>query len=662
MANTLKQMLPPDVVEALTLDVPSGSHEHAVDPGLAKTLPGGPHKHTFRLPSGELLVTDLSGPHEHSLYINEEGDEAYTYGAGEHVHTVTLEDGSVIKTEIDGWHCHEINLKPEQGDGEADVRPDGQHRHRLVLPNGAVIMSLMPGDELMELATEAGIAAQRANMSKGYPKAPNSEGVAEIVVREKAATVRLTLGFDAAKCVVDLDVARKGVEVESVTAAAEGFGLNGYRFMQPIAGSTCKAKVGKRAGDGDALRVDDLQVAWGIITETSREVFLKGKHFTGTLTLHKAASGWTASFERITTPAVLTKNAPLPPKGHSALPPSLAKACPREFAYWESESPLLARQQRDALAVSGFFAADTLAVVDGEVRKVERIVTTRLYQPGGETIKVRKYTDEVRRLLPVDAHEVVVQKAGQHWEDIDAPAGAVRVIDGASIDELDTLHKCTDAMLVIAADAPETRRALEKHGRPFTLAHPDASGKVFAASMEAVTFVEAPPVEAPPVEAPPAAPESLTVKAVAAPEPDGGAKGTLRLLAKAAEDSDERYVLGIVLEPLTEANPDAQGDIYDAPTIKKAAHLYMERFQNVGLQHKQMVSDTVILVESYIAPVDMAIGGALVKAGTWMMAVRVDDDELWKQVKSGAISGFSIGGWATRTPVDGADQSSGAAA
>ena len=64
-----------------------------------------------------------------------------------------------------------------------------------------------------------------------------------------------------------------------MTAAAEGFGLNGYRFIQPIAGGTCKAKVGKRAGDGDALRVDDLQVAWGIITETSREVFLEEQHF-----------------------------------------------------------------------------------------------------------------------------------------------------------------------------------------------------------------------------------------------------------------------------------------------------------------------------------------------------------------------------------------------
>lgn len=659
MATTLKQMLSPEVVEALTLDVPTGSHEHAMDPGMAKTMHGGPHKHTFRLPTGELLVTDLSGPHEHDVYLNQEADEAYTYGGGEHVHTITLEDGSVLKTEIDGWHCHEIHLKPEQGDDAEEMRPDGQHRHRLVLPNGALIMSLMPGDELMELSTEAGIAAQRANMSKGYPKAPNSEGVAEVVVHEKAATVRLTLGFDSTKCVVDLDVARKGVETESVAAATEGFGLNGYRYMHPILGTACKARVSKRAGVGEAQQVDKLEVTWGLQTDTSREVFLKGSMFSGTLMLHKGANGWAASFERVSTPAVLTKGAPLPPRGYSALPPMLAKACPREFAFWESDSPVLAKQQRDALAVSGFFAADTLALVDGAVCKVERVTRTRLYKAGGETIKVRKYTDEVRRLLPSDVKEVVVQTSKQHWEDLEVPPHAVRIVDGADAAELESLVKCGDHMLIIAADSAETRRALEKFGRPFTLAHPDASGKVLvstydlskASTMEAVTFTQ--PCE-------PAAPVlSRVVETGKKASPE---TGTLRLLSKSVDESEERYVLGIVLEPLTAESPDAQGDIYDAATIRKAAHMYMERFQNVGLQHKQMVNDKVILVESYLAPANIVVGSTTIKAGTWLMAVRVDDDELWGQVKSGAITGFSIGGWAARTPVEESSQESGAAA
>jgi DNA adenine methylase len=39
-----------------------------------------------------------------------------------------------------------------------------------------------------------------------------------------------------------------------------------------------------------------------------------------------------------------------------------------------------------------------------------------------------------------------------------------------------------------------------------------------------------------------------------------------------------------------------------------------------------------------------------VSKGTWLMAVRVLDDGLWEQVKTGGITGFSIGGSAVRTP------------
>ena len=652
MATTLKQMLAPDVVEALTLAVPTGSHEHALDPGLTKTLIGAPHKHTFRSPAGDLIVTDLSGPHSHELYVNQEGDEASTYGGGEHVHTITLEDGNVVKTEIDGWHCHEFNLKPEQGASEVEDSPDGQHRHRLVLPNGAVIMSLMPGDELMELATEAGIAAHRANASKGYPTAPDSVGKAEVVVKDGVATVRLTLGFDASAFIVDLDVARKGAEVESVSQAVEGFGPHGYRFMQPIVGQTCKAKVGKRAGAGEVVTVDTLAVTWGLQTADSREVFLKGEHFSGTLTLRKHATGWTSNFERVTTPAVLVKGAALPPKGYSALPSALAKATPVEYAYWKSDNAVLARQQRDALAVSGFFDVDSLALVAGEVRKVERVTTTHLYEAGGERMEVRTYADEVRKLFPRGAAEVVVQTAGQHWEDLTAPAGAIRVIDAATVEEIESLGKCEEPYLVIAVDSIEVRRALEKCGQTFVLSHPDAEGKVMATSYDLSKATSAAAVTMLAPCEPAVAPSTARIVATgkASPEPS-----TLRLLNKAAsgDTADERFVLGVVLEPLTSVDEaDAQGDIYDAATVKRAAHTYMERYQNVGLQHKEMVSDRVILVESYIAPVQMNLGGTVIKAGSWMMGLRIEDDEMWAAVKSGAITGLSIGGWATRTPVE----------
>ena len=271
----------------------------------------------------------------------------------------------------------------------------------------------------------------------------------------------------------------------------------------------------------------------------------------------------------------------------------------------------------------------------------------------------------MRRLLPVDAHRVVVQKAGSTGgTSTHRPARFVSSTAPRST-RLDTLHKCTDAMLVIAADAPGDAARPRKAGRPFHPRSPrcerqglrhhlrpgqgrlDGGCHLCRGTTGRGTTRCA---------------GSLTVKAVAAPEPDGGAKGTLRLLAKAAEDSDERYVLGIVLEPLTEANPDAQGDIHDAPTIK-AAHLYMERFQERSGCSTSRWSPTRSSSSRATSP---GRHGNRWSAGEGR---HVDDGgpasmttSSGSRVKSGAISGFSIGGWATRTPVDGADQSSGAAA
>jgi hypothetical protein len=111
--------------------------------------------------------------------------------------------------------------------------------------------------------------------------------------------------------------------------------------------------------------------------------------------------------------------------------------------------------------------------------------------------------------------------------------------------------------------------------------------------------------------------------------------------------ADERYVLGIILEP--EA-VDAQNDIYSVEEIRGAAHTFMEKFRTMGLMHKAGVNDKVKILESYVTPCDMEVEGVPLKAGTWLMGVRVLDDELWKMVKDGALTGFSIGGSAIRKP------------
>lgn len=123
---------------------------------------------------------------------------------------------------------------------------------------------------------------------------------------------------------------------------------------------------------------------------------------------------------------------------------------------------------------------------------------------------------------------------------------------------------------------------------------------------------------------------------------------------KKAAAVEKQIVLGIVLEPGTKRDgtvDDSQGSVISADEIERAAHLWLARFQNRGLQHKKIVNSKVEIYESYIAPVDMKIGGRQIKKGTWLLMYHILDSDLWEQVKNGEITGFSMGGFAKKRPV-----------
>lgn len=115
--------------------------------------------------------------------------------------------------------------------------------------------------------------------------------------------------------------------------------------------------------------------------------------------------------------------------------------------------------------------------------------------------------------------------------------------------------------------------------------------------------------------------------------------------------TEERYILGIVLVP---EEVDLQQDIYSADEVRLAAHNYMEKFRQVGDQHKSIITlgdeleGRVAILESYVAPCDLDIDGQKVKKGTWLMAFRVNDDQIWSEIKTGKRTGLSIGGSAIR--------------
>lgn len=110
-------------------------------------------------------------------------------------------------------------------------------------------------------------------------------------------------------------------------------------------------------------------------------------------------------------------------------------------------------------------------------------------------------------------------------------------------------------------------------------------------------------------------------------------------------DASKRLVTAVVLKPET---TDAQGDIMSPEVIEDAAYDFVGRLvqgkaKGIGYLHKDF-GRKLLLVASYIAPQPMIIGGKHVPAGSWIMTVKVLDDEVWKRILKGEIRGFSIGG------------------
>lgn len=132
---------------------------------------------------------------------------------------------------------------------------------------------------------------------------------------------------------------------------------------------------------------------------------------------------------------------------------------------------------------------------------------------------------------------------------------------------------------------------------------------------------------------------------------------------KAADGgAEERFILGLVLEPTVgdgvDTKPDTQDDVYTAKTIRDAAHGWMENYGLVDLMHswEPIGKDHVRILESYLAPVDFTIGVGdsiyKVLKGTWLLALRIMNADLWTAIKDGKLGAYSIGGAANRAPLD----------
>ena len=120
-------------------------------------------------------------------------------------------------------------------------------------------------------------------------------------------------------------------------------------------------------------------------------------------------------------------------------------------------------------------------------------------------------------------------------------------------------------------------------------------------------------------------------------------------------DKEKRILLGALLipnKPIYRRNGEDEWYIYfSKDTVRKASELYlMKGNQNNSTMEHQYALNGLTLVESWIIEDQdkdkSAFYGMSLPVGTWMGAVKVNNDEVWNEyVKTGKVKGFSIEGY-----------------
>ena len=136
--------------------------------------------------------------------------------------------------------------------------------------------------------------------------------------------------------------------------------------------------------------------------------------------------------------------------------------------------------------------------------------------------------------------------------------------------------------------------------------------------------------------------------------------GNLLKIVKAEQDAtaDRCFVFGEVLVPNigTTEGEDSQGDTYTVHDVEEACYSFMRHGHRHGLMHSQFIDGKVTLLENYLAPMDMTLKDQdgderTIPRGTWLMKCEIIDPDLKQAVRSGDLTGFSVGGSGVRTRV-----------
>lgn len=129
-------------------------------------------------------------------------------------------------------------------------------------------------------------------------------------------------------------------------------------------------------------------------------------------------------------------------------------------------------------------------------------------------------------------------------------------------------------------------------------------------------------------------------------------------------DGDKHIAFGVVLDGY---QFDSQGSWIPASAIEETAHKWLTQSRIIGVQHTRMAN--AVPVESWLWPYPSqddyraamqnlphkcfaATFGkdTAVHSGSWVLGVKVLDEELWRDIDEGRITAYSIGGSGIEVP------------
>lgn len=118
-------------------------------------------------------------------------------------------------------------------------------------------------------------------------------------------------------------------------------------------------------------------------------------------------------------------------------------------------------------------------------------------------------------------------------------------------------------------------------------------------------------------------------------------------------DEQKQIVWGAVYVPY---EVDTQGDWMTPEEIEKMAYRFMKNLRLFKIDtHHDEVENGCYVVESFIA----REGDPDFEPGSWVVATKITDDDIWQAIMDGEITGYSMQGFGTREPASPPDMEGG---